>query len=78
MTPDDLRVAMALLRFSDAGLARALRLGKHGAKTVRRWKAGENAVPGPAEVLLGILLWLRESEIPVPPTLLNANKSVKL
>lgn len=73
MTPDDLRVAMALLRYSDAGLARALRLGKHGGKTVRRWKSGENAVPGPVSVLLETWLRLRESETPKSPTAENGD-----
>jgi hypothetical protein len=63
MTPADLRVAMALLRFSEAGLARALRLGKHGAKTVRRWKSGENGIPGPVQVLLETWLRARDTAI---------------
>lgn len=56
MTPDQLKEARRKLGFSTAGLAKALRLGKQGARTVRRWEAGDSGIPGPAEVAIEMML----------------------
>lgn len=56
MTTDQLREARQKLGLSTAGLARALRLGKAGARTVRRWESGENHIPGPAQVAIEMML----------------------
>jgi DNA-binding transcriptional regulator YiaG len=37
-------------------LAEALRLGANGARTVRRWEAGDIAVTGPAAVAIELML----------------------
>ena len=55
MTPTELRAAGEALygaRWQTA-LARALRVD---ARTVRKWAAGDRAIPGPAEVAIGLLL----------------------
>ena len=56
MTPEALRAARAQLGLSAAGLAQALRLGKGGDRTVRRWEAGERSIPGPVEVAIEMML----------------------
>lgn len=56
MTPSDFRAARAQLGLSAAGLAKALRLGKGGDRTVRRWEAGERDIPGPVEVAVEMML----------------------
>jgi DNA-binding transcriptional regulator YiaG len=56
MTPSDLRAARAQLGLSTAALAKALRLGKGGGRTVRRWEAGESQIPGPAQVAIEFML----------------------
>jgi DNA-binding transcriptional regulator YiaG len=56
VTPAELREARRKLGFSASGLARALRLGKGGDRTVRRWEAGERQIPGPAQVAIEMML----------------------
>jgi DNA-binding transcriptional regulator YiaG len=52
MTPDELREARRKLGLSTAGLAKVLRLGSGGARTVRRWESGDSGIPGPAQVAI--------------------------
>ncbi len=56
MTPEQLREARQALGMSAAKLAEALRLGRGGDRTVRRWEAGDRAIPGPVEVAVAYLL----------------------
>lgn len=56
MTPGDLKEARRKLGLSTAALARALRLGAQGARTVRRWEAGDSSIPGPAQVAIEFML----------------------
>lgn len=56
MTADELREVRQKLGLSTAGLAKALRLGKAGARTVRRWESGDSQIPGPAEVAMEFML----------------------
>jgi hypothetical protein len=56
MTPDEIRQARKALGLSTNGLAEALRLGKGGGRTVRRWEAGETPISGPASVAVQLLL----------------------
>ena len=56
MTPADLTAARKQLGLSQAGLAAALRMGKHGGRTVRRWELGEIEVPGPVAVAVELML----------------------
>lgn len=56
MTPTALANARHKLGLSQAGLATALRMGKHGGRTVRRWELGEIEVPGPVAVAVELLL----------------------
>lgn len=39
-----------------AQLAKALRLGAHGDRTVRGWEAGDHAIPGPVAVAIALML----------------------
>lgn len=52
----DVRAAREFLGLSARGLAEALRLGKDGGRTVRRWESGEVAITGPAQVAIELLL----------------------
>jgi DNA-binding transcriptional regulator YiaG len=56
MTPAELRQARRELGLSAAKLAAALRLGADGGRTVRRWEAGGNPIPGPAQVAVEMML----------------------
>jgi putative transcriptional regulator len=60
MTPTELREARRKLGLSTAGLAKALQMGQHGARTVRHWERGDYAPSGPA--IVAIKLMLREKE----------------
>jgi len=54
LTPTELRSIRAALGLSAQGLARIL--GVAEGRTVRRWEAGDNDIPGPVAVLLDLLL----------------------
>jgi DNA-binding transcriptional regulator YiaG len=56
MTPAQLKEARRELGLTAAGLAKVLRLGKHGGRTVRRWEAGDSGIPGPAQVAIEMLI----------------------
>jgi hypothetical protein len=49
-TPDQLRAARQVLGLSAEALAAMVRMGD--GRTVRRWEAGENEIPGPVTVVL--------------------------
>lgn len=55
MTPD-IKAARLALGLTQGGLADALRLGPNGARTVRRWEAGDIPVTGPASLAIELLL----------------------
>lgn len=52
MTPERIVEIRGARGLSQAELARLLRLGAHGKRTVARWEAGEVPVPGPVSVAL--------------------------
>jgi len=56
MTPAEIRTARKTLGLSANGLAEALRLGKGGGRTVRRWESGDSPISGPASVAIELLL----------------------
>ncbi len=56
MTPAEIRAARKALGLSANGLAEALRLGKGGGRTVRRWEAGDTPISGPVSVALELML----------------------
>jgi DNA (cytosine-5)-methyltransferase 1 len=56
LSPADLIAARKRLGLSQTGLAEALRLGKNGDRTIRRWEAGEIPITGPASVAIELLL----------------------
>jgi DNA-binding transcriptional regulator YiaG len=56
VTPAEIRTARKTLGLSTNGLAEALRLGKGGGRTVRRWEAGDCPISGPASVAIELLL----------------------
>ncbi len=51
--------ARQTLGLSQSGLARALRLGADGGRTVRRWESGEVPVSGPVQLAIEFLLTQR-------------------
>lgn len=57
MIPADLRAARHRLGLTQKGLAKALRMGKHGWQTISKWEqdtfAGE--IPGPVAVAMELL-----------------------
>lgn len=69
MTPIELRDARRDLGMSGAQLAEALRLGAHGDRTVRRWEAGDRAIPGPAIVAIEALLRERREMLATPESI---------
>lgn len=56
MTSGDFRAARKTLGLSANGMAEALRLGKGGGRTVRRWESGDTPVSGPVSVAVELLL----------------------
>jgi hypothetical protein len=56
MTPDELKEVRRELGLSTAKLAKALGLGAHGGRTVRRWESGEYPIAGPVQVALELML----------------------
>ena len=58
MTPADLRTARRTLGLTQHGLAAALRMGKHGWKSVGAWESDKNTrgVPGPVQVAVEAML----------------------
>lgn len=56
MTSDEIKTARKNLGLSATGLAEALRLGKDGGRTVRRWEAGAAPISGPASVAIELML----------------------
>lgn len=55
-TAQDFRDARAKLGLTGAALAKTLRLGKNGDRTVRRWEAGEVSISGPVAIAVEALL----------------------
>ena len=56
MTPAEIRAARQRLGLSTNGMAEALRLGKGGGRTVRRWEAGDTPISGPVAVAIEMML----------------------
>ncbi len=54
MTAADLRTARAALGLSAEGFARLVRV--QSGRTVRRWEAGDQDIPGPVQVLTEALM----------------------
>jgi DNA-binding transcriptional regulator YiaG len=52
MTPATFRAALAALGYTQSGFAAIARVD---ARTVRKWAAGDRAIPGPVAVLLEML-----------------------
>lgn len=56
MTPAEFKEARLRLGLTQSELARALKLGGDGKRTVRRWEHGERDIPGPAQVAVRLML----------------------
>ena len=56
MTPADFRAARLSLGYSTRQMAEALRLGKGGGRTVRRWESGETPISGPVQVAVEAMI----------------------
>lgn len=58
MTPADLRTARKALGLTQSGLAKALRMGKHGWQTISKWERDDfnGAIPGPVTLALECLI----------------------
>ena len=55
-TAEDVRIARKALGVTGAELARVLRLGAGGDRTVRRWEAGDVSISGPVAIALEAML----------------------
>jgi transcriptional regulator with XRE-family HTH domain len=55
-TASDLRAARKALGLTGAELARVLRLGSGGDRTVRRWEAGDHSISGPVAIAIEAML----------------------
>ncbi len=53
MTPQEFEAARKQLGLSETALARLFKVGD---RTVRRWEDGEKDIPGPAQVLISLLV----------------------
>lgn len=62
MTPAALKSARRVLGLSAEGLARCL--GVSGGRTVRKWEAGDRAIPGPVALLIERMLADAQSATP--------------
>jgi DNA-binding transcriptional regulator YiaG len=58
MTPAEFRAARARLGLTQKGLAKALRMGKHGWQTISKWESDDfqGQIPGPVTLALECLL----------------------
>lgn len=56
MTAGELKAARQRLGMSARQLARALKLGPHGERSIRRYEDGEREVPGPVEVAIRMMV----------------------
>lgn len=60
-TGKDVKAIRERIGLSAEGFARALKLrGEHGGRTIRRWEAGENDIPGPVIAMWPILEMIAE------------------
>ena len=56
LTPAELKAARHQLGLSAKRFAELIQIGD--GRTVRRWEAGDSAIPGPVNVIVGLLLTL--------------------
>ncbi len=56
MTPADFRTARKALGYTQHGMAEALRMGKHGWRTISAWENGKAPIPGPVTLAVEYLL----------------------
>jgi DNA-binding transcriptional regulator YiaG len=63
MTGPEVTAARQALGLTVTGMAKALGLGPHGRRTVRRWESGETPITGPAKVAITLLLERRMDEM---------------
>ncbi len=56
MTPAEVRTAREALGLTANGMAEALRLGRNGGRTVRRWESGQTPISGPAQVAIEMMI----------------------
>jgi DNA-binding transcriptional regulator YiaG len=61
MTPNELKAARKVLGLSAAKMGQALEVDP---RTVRRWEAGPQAVPGPVKVAVGFMLKYGPDDLP--------------
>lgn len=62
--PQWLRDSRRELGLTQSGLAKALRMGRHGWQTISKWESDKNerGVPGPVQVAIEALLLARRSK----------------
>lgn len=75
MDPIDLRTARKALGLTQTGLAKALRMGKHGWQTISKWERDDfnGAIPGPVTLALECLInHSGQADIEITPAMLYA------
>ena len=55
MTPQEFKTHRNDLNLTLRGFAALLRMGKHGWRTVQRWEAGTQYIPGYASLLMEVI-----------------------
>ena len=55
MTPQEFKTHRNDLHLTLRGFAALLRMGKHGWRTVQRWEAGTQDIPGYASLLMEVI-----------------------
>ena len=55
MTPQEFKTHRNDLNLTLRGFATLLRMGKHGWRTVQRWEAGTQDIPGYASLLMEVI-----------------------
>tara|TARA_Y100000310_G_scaffold156380_1_gene155816 strand:+ start:4847 stop:5107 length:261 start_codon:yes stop_codon:yes gene_type:complete len=64
MKPEEFRKGRRLLGFSQNDLAKVFKVSS--GRTIRKWESGERDIPGPAEVLMGFLVY--GQPLPISPS----------
>ena len=57
MTPEQFKEARRALCYSQQALADEWGLGKHGARTIRRWEQGERPISPVVAYCIELMLW---------------------
>lgn len=75
MTPPQFKDGRHTLGLSTAQLATVFKVS--GGRTVRRWESGDTSIPGPAQVLMDLLLLTTPPRTPADPLPAYLRRAIK-